>query len=187
MSVYLPSDAILHKKRLEENTKITREEHARQLGFINEMLDFVQNDTDCRRVMLLAKFGEQFTPEECGGTCDNCLNENAVQDTDVTDIARQLVDLMQQFEARGRGKLSRTILVHILCGTSVKDLQKKNLTTLNGFAWAKGKGVKAEAAKRVLEKLISLEIIEAYISEDTPYGNDYIRVSCLLDLRQVCG
>ncbi|MBL7087604.1 DNA helicase RecQ [Acidovorax sp.] len=42
--------------------------------------------TDCRRVRLLAYFGEQSTP--CGN-CDNCLNPPAVWDA--TDAARKLL------------------------------------------------------------------------------------------------
>jgi bloom syndrome protein len=33
---------------------------------------YCQSEVDCRRVMILAHFGEAFSREHCRGTCDNC-------------------------------------------------------------------------------------------------------------------
>ncbi|MBU4424695.1 MAG: DNA helicase RecQ [Gammaproteobacteria bacterium] len=49
--------------------------------------------TDCRRVRLLAYFGEQSTP--CGN-CDNCLNPPAVWDA--TDAARKLLSTIYRVQ-----------------------------------------------------------------------------------------
>ena len=56
--------------------------------------------TDCRRVRLLAYFGEQSTP--CGN-CDNCLNPPAVWDG--TDAARKLLSTIYRVHAGQRPDL----------------------------------------------------------------------------------
>lgn len=41
---------------------------------LKKMLDFAQEPYECRRVMMLRHFGEDFDEKDCKGTCDNCRN-----------------------------------------------------------------------------------------------------------------
>jgi bloom syndrome protein len=58
------------------------------------MVSYCENDVDCRRLLQLIHFGEMFNPSCCAKTCDNCLKELRWVEKDVTNIARQLVDLV---------------------------------------------------------------------------------------------
>jgi bloom syndrome protein len=59
------------------------------------MVSYCENDVDCRRLLQLIHFGEMFDPSHCAKTCDNCLKERRWVEKDVTNIARQLVELVK--------------------------------------------------------------------------------------------
>ncbi|CEG46281.1 bloom syndrome protein [Plasmopara halstedii] len=50
-------------------TKKTRAVHIEKL---RSMAEYCENDTTCRRQLLLSYFGQQFQRSECNRTCDNC-------------------------------------------------------------------------------------------------------------------
>jgi len=43
-----------------------------QICNLNRMVQFCENQTDCRRSLVLEYFGEVFDKTKCNGTCDNC-------------------------------------------------------------------------------------------------------------------
>ncbi|PKU86413.1 ATP-dependent DNA helicase Q-like 4A [Dendrobium catenatum] len=60
------------------------------------MVNYCENDSDCRRLLQLIHFGEKFNPSDCQKTCDSCSKMLNSIERDVTDIARQLVDLIKE-------------------------------------------------------------------------------------------
>ncbi|XLT23696.1 hypothetical protein HN873_054988 [Arachis hypogaea] len=59
------------------------------------MVSYCENDVDCRRLLQLAHFGEKFDSSTCQKTCDNCLKNTSFIEKDVTEIAKQLVELVK--------------------------------------------------------------------------------------------
>lgn len=60
----------------------------RQKEMLNRVVMFCENTRDCRRSQLLHYFGEGFTKEQCGGTCDNCENGGHHEVEDMTRYAQ---------------------------------------------------------------------------------------------------
>ena len=54
-------------------------------------VSYCENDVDCRRLLQLLHFGENFDSVHCKKTCDNCCKIKSFVDKDVTNIAKQLV------------------------------------------------------------------------------------------------
>jgi superfamily II DNA helicase RecQ len=46
----------------------------RQKRALGQVVQFCENDCECRRYQLLRHFGEKFSPPQCKQTCDNCQN-----------------------------------------------------------------------------------------------------------------
>ena len=78
------NDVVNHRRMIDESP--AGEEFKQALRGKLDALLALAEATDCRRVRLLAYFGEKSTP--CGN-CDNCLNPPAVWDA--TDAARKLL------------------------------------------------------------------------------------------------
>ena len=61
------------------------------------MVEFCENEVDCRRVMSLRYFGETFDRNECNMTCDNCLNlSGAPTAFDFTELAISMLLLVKE-------------------------------------------------------------------------------------------
>ncbi|KAL0926077.1 hypothetical protein M5K25_004463 [Dendrobium thyrsiflorum] len=60
------------------------------------MVNYCENDSDCRRLLQLIHFGEKFNPLDCQRTCDSCSKMLNSIGRYVTDIAKQLVDLIKE-------------------------------------------------------------------------------------------
>lgn len=54
-------------------------------------VSYCENEVDCRRLLQLAHFGENFDPAHCKKTCDNCSKVKSSIEKDVTQVAIQLV------------------------------------------------------------------------------------------------
>ena len=72
---YSRGDATKARQMLQEGasaagaTRKAHEQLAHNLESLNAMVAFADEVTECRRVMLMRHFGEEFDPGQCGGAC----------------------------------------------------------------------------------------------------------------------
>lgn len=62
------------------------------------VVQFCENDSECRRVQLLQFFGEKFDKSVCARGCDNCRNQGVMSDQDVTKEAKAAIALVRSFQ-----------------------------------------------------------------------------------------
>ena len=55
---------------------------------------YCEEEYECRRIMLLVHFGEQFAAEDCKATCDTCLHSKA-QAHEMLDVTAAAKDALQ--------------------------------------------------------------------------------------------
>eukprot|EP00892_Ulva_mutabilis_P008652 jgi/Ulvmu1/6159/UM028_0015.1 len=68
---------------------------------LNAMAAYADNDTICRRVLLLGHFGEHFDRTACNGTCDVCVpGGNGFGEVDVTALAVNVVQAVEELNGR---------------------------------------------------------------------------------------
>lgn len=101
--------------RFARNIKDQNELRQTQVAAI---LNYINNDKECRSKQLLKYFGEQEV-KPCG-VCDICLGETN-QDSELDDVKKQVIKLLNSKEAS-----SRTLLHLLQCGsdTLLKVLQE---------------------------------------------------------------
>ena len=109
--------------------------------------------TDCRRVRLLAYFGEASQP--CGN-CDNCLEPPSVWEA--TEAARQLLSCIYRCQQASGCAFAATHVLDVLRGKSTEKTQRFGHDQLSTF----GIGATiAEAQWRVLlRQLVALKFVE---------------------------
>ncbi len=109
---------------------------------------------DCRRVRLLAYFGEASTP--CGN-CDNCLSPP--QTWDATDAARKALSCVYRFRQHGGISFGSGHLIDVLRGKRTDKVAQHHHDQLSTF------GVGAELSEQqwrgVLRQLIALGHLRA--------------------------
>lgn len=138
------------------------------------MVSYSENDVDCRRLLQLLHFGEKFDAGNCGNTCDNCSKIKTLVERDVTESAKQLVELVkltgQHFSSSHilevyRGSLSQFVKRH----------RHENLS-LHGA----GKHLAKGEASRILRHLV----IEDFLAEDVKKSDFYGSVSSVLKVNE---
>ncbi|XP_071736867.1 ATP-dependent DNA helicase Q-like 4A [Rutidosis leptorrhynchoides] len=129
------------------------------------MVSYCENDVDCRRFLQLVHFGEKFDSVNCYKTCDNCLNTQTLVDKDVTEIAKQLVELVKL--ARQQYSASHILDVYRGSMSQIVKRNKHDSLRLHGA----GKHLAKEEASRVLRHLVVEEILVEDVKKSDVYGS----------------
>ena len=104
---------------------------------------------DCRRVRLLAYFGEESSP--CGN-CDNCLNPPATWDA--TEAARKALSCVYRFHQQGGQRFGAGHLVDVLRGKVTDKVTQYGHGSLSTFGI--GADLSETQWRAVLRQLIAL-------------------------------
>ncbi|CAM3967119.1 DNA helicase RecQ [Roseateles saccharophilus] len=123
-----------------------------QRGKLDALLALAEA-TDCRRVRLLAYFGEASEP--CGN-CDNCLNPP--QTWDATEAARKLLSCIYRFHQRGE-RFGAGHLIDVLRGKATDKTQQYRHESLS--TWGVGADLSEQQWRAVLRQLIALGHVAA--------------------------
>ncbi|XP_036909462.1 Bloom syndrome protein isoform X2 [Sturnira hondurensis] len=143
--------------------------HTRETHFNNlySMVHYCENITECRRIQLLAYFGEVgFNPGFCKKhpdvSCDNCCKTKAYKTRDVTDDVKSIVRFVQEHSSsQGMrntkhvgpcGRFTMNMLVDIFLGT-------KNAKIQSGM-FGKGSAYSRHNAERLFKKLILDKVLD---------------------------
>lgn len=129
------------------------EQKQRQREDLEAVIQFCENKTDCRRMQVLAHFGERFDPQVCRKTCDNC-RRGAVATQDYTKEARDLLLLVYT-----SNRITLCQAVDVYKGLSNK---KSREYSESGY-YGKGKHLRKTTIERILRSLVSQEYIQEKI------------------------
>ncbi|XP_057578519.1 recQ-like DNA helicase BLM isoform X2 [Hippopotamus amphibius kiboko] len=142
----------------------TRETHFNNLY---SMVHYCENITECRRIQLLAYFGENgFNPYFCKKypdvSCDNCCKTKDYKTRDVTDDVKNIVRFVQEHSSSQgtrniryigpSGRFTMNMLVDIFLGSKSAKIQ-------SGI-FGKGSTYSRHNAERLFKKLILDKILD---------------------------
>ncbi|KAF2237454.1 hypothetical protein EV356DRAFT_462310 [Viridothelium virens] len=131
------------------------EQKERQREMLRNMVQFCENRSDCRRVQLLAYFGETFRQEDCNGACDNCLSESTFQMQDFTDFAASAMRLVKRLQD------DRVTLLHcvdILRGSKNKKITQERHDQLEEYGV--GRDLDRGDVERLFYRLLSEDALQ---------------------------
>lgn len=121
------------------------EQKQRQREDLNAVIQFCENKTDCRRMQVLAHFGEKFDARLCRKTCDNC-QRGLLQTRDYTREARDLILLVYT-----SNKITLCQAVDVYRGSS----NKKSLEFGDCEYYGRGRSLMRTTVERILRNLVS--------------------------------
>ncbi|KHN69374.1 ATP-dependent DNA helicase RecQ [Ordospora colligata OC4] len=127
------------------------EQKQRQRDDLEAVIQFCENKTDCRRMQVLAHFGEVFDANQCGKTCDNCRRESVVK----KDYVKEAKDLILLVYTSNKITLCQTVDVY-------KGVSTKKSKEFFGSEYY-GKGVKM--SRTTIERILRNLISQGYIQE----------------------
>ncbi|XP_063106137.1 recQ-like DNA helicase BLM isoform X1 [Cavia porcellus] len=144
--------------------------HTKETHFNNlySMVHYCENITECRRIQLLAYFGENgFNPEFCRKhpdvSCDNCCKTKDYKTRDVTGDVKNIIKFIQEhsslqgarsakYVGPSSGRFTMNMLVDIFLGSKSAKVQ-------SGI-FGKGSTYSRHNAERLFKKLILDKILD---------------------------
>ncbi|XP_030353749.1 Bloom syndrome protein isoform X2 [Strigops habroptila] len=143
--------------------------HTRQTHFNNlySMVHYCENVVDCRRIQLLAYFGEtDFNPTFCKDhpevICDNCSRKKDYKSRDVTDEVKSIIRFVREHCGQkgrtnanrntGSGRYTLNMMVDIFLGTASAKIQ-------SGI-FGKGAAYSRHNVERLFRKLVLDKILD---------------------------
>ncbi|NXO90022.1 BLM protein, partial [Certhia brachydactyla] len=143
--------------------------HTRQTHFNNlySMVHYCENVLECRRVQLLAYFGEtNFNPTFCKDhpevTCDNCSRKKDYKSRNVTEDVKSIVRFVREHCGQagrvngkrnpGSGRYTLNMMVDIFLGSTSAKIQ-------SGI-FGKGAAYSRHNAERLFRKLVLDKILD---------------------------
>jgi bloom syndrome protein len=85
-------------KRMIDSGDGNGQQKSRQKQMLRNVVQFCENQSDCRRVQVLAYFAEYFRQEDCNNTCDNCKSGLVFEVHDFTEQASWAIKIVRQFQ-----------------------------------------------------------------------------------------
>lgn len=144
---------VVNQRRMIDESPAAEDFKRLQRGKLDALLALAEA-VDCRRVRLLAYFGEMSEP--CGN-CDNCLQPPAVWDG--TEAARKALSCIYRFRQHGGISFGAGHLIDVLRGKSTDKVAQHRHDQLSTF------GIGADLAETqwrgVLRQLIALGHVRA--------------------------
>lgn len=151
------------------------EDIRRQKEDARDVANYAMNREDCRRVLILNEFREQYHQDRCEDGCDNCVeNDNAVLQ-DVTHYATQILSLVESAIDDGID-VTEGELVSTYKGRKLQPLSKKGLDRLP--LYAAGSDVEDKLIRRMVGVLLRLDALRHFdqAAQNTMYHATYVKV-----------
>lgn len=161
-------------QRDEELSEDSKEHHLEKL---RQVVQYCENNHDCRRKVVLQYFNEQFDPEQCRKKCDNCINNSSARDgdvviKDVTVFAKQVLGLVRLVQHEK--------VTVIQCQDIFRGSQNSKIVSmghnLNPFH-GKGKSLDKLDIERIFFYLLSENCLEEYqIFKKNGFALTYVKI-----------
>ncbi len=183
----LPADAwmtygladVVNQRRMIDDSPAGEAFKRNQVGKLEALLALAEAH-DCRRVRLLAYFGEDSRP--CGN-CDNCLTPPATWDA--TEAARKALSCVYRFHQNGGQRFGAVHLMDVLRGKVTDKVEQYHHQSLSTFGI--GADVSEAQWRAVLRQLIALGHLrtegEYNTLELTPTAREVLRGDVQMLLR----
>ncbi|KAF6139378.1 hypothetical protein GIB67_026220 [Kingdonia uniflora] len=128
------------------------------------MVGYCENDVDCRRLLQLIHFGENFDPANCRKTCDNCSKNIRYIEKDITEISKQLIELVKLT----RQQHSLSYILEVYRGSLSQNVKKYNHEKLP--LHGAGKHLAKGEASRILRHLVTEDLLVEEVKQ-SDYGS----------------
>lgn len=150
---------------------VNKEKH---LDKLQQVMQYCENKTDCRRQLVLSYFNEQFDPKDCEKNCDNCKNSlTAVYQTkDVTQAAIDIANLVKSIQD------SKVTLIH--CQDIYKGSRHQKIVQMGHDqlgCHGLGRDWKKADIERIFFKLVTDRILNEYsVSTGRGFFSTYVKL-----------
>lgn len=152
-----------------------RDSIERQEQDARTVVQYCENDSDCRRVLLLQFFGEKFDKQKCHNHCDNCRNGSVMVDQDVTKEAKAAIALVRSFNESGENVTSDHCRL-VFKGSKSSAVRERGHDQRPSYG--AGSDLPPELVEQLFAKLLYMDAFEEVsIQNQAGWHNQYLKAS----------
>jgi bloom syndrome protein len=163
-------------KKMIDDSEGSYEQKERQRNMLQQVVQYCDNKSDCRRVQVLGYFSERFSAEACKKTCDNCNSSSTFETKDFSRHAASAVKLVCNLVKQT--KVTLLYCVEIFRGINSKKIRDAGHDQMEEY------GAGSELGREDAERLFQLLLAEDALTEQNEvnkagFASSYIGVSKL--------
>lgn len=137
---------------MSEGSMALKQQHKDNL---QSVVQYCENQQDCRRVQLLLYFNEHFDAEQCSDKCDICKSGLTYAEQDVTEDAIHIVACVMSLETQ----LTNLQIVDVVKGSDTARVRMMQLDMNAHFGSCK------QYTKHDIERLTRKLVMDGYLAE----------------------
>lgn len=143
----------------------------RQRQMLRHVVQFCENQMDCRRVQILAYFNESFRAHDCHRTCDNCKTDATFETVDFSSYAKKAIELVNYFNRREEDV---TVLhcIDIFAGST----KKMKADHASAPQYGAGSDLELGNIERLFFKLVGEDALEEWSKSTSRFTHRYVKI-----------
>lgn len=166
-------DARTLQNLIQNDREISNETRESHLMKLRQVIQYCENDIDCRRQQVLQYFNEKFNPKDCNKKCDNCINSKNIKsiEKDFTDSAKDIILLIKSIQN------DRVTLLH--CQDVFKGSRNSKIVRLNHHLndfHGKGQHLNRTEIERVFFHLLTENYLMEYQIMNGGFATNYLKL-----------
>lgn len=159
---------------IQKDENLDRENKEKHLTKLQQVMQYCENATDCRRKLVLSYFNENFDSSLCHKNCDNCLNgqNTTTEERDVTQEALNIVKLVRAVQD------DKVTLIHcqdIYKGSRSSKIVQAGHDQLEFHGM--GRSLVKSDIERVFFHLITTQVLQEYsVMNGRGFASNYVKL-----------
>lgn len=166
-------DARTLQNLIQNDREISNETRESHLMKLRQVIQYCENDIDCRRQQVLQYFNEKFNPKDCNKKCDNCINSKNIKsiEKDFTESAKDIILLIKSIQN------DRVTLLH--CQDVFKGSRNSKIVRLNHHLndyHGRGQNLNRTEIERVFFHLLTENYLMEYQIMNGSFATNYLKL-----------
>ncbi|SCU83193.1 LAMI_0C02344g1_1 [Lachancea mirantina] len=159
---------------IQKDQNLDKENKEKHLIKLQQVMQYCENKTDCRRKLVLSYFNEDFNSRLCQKNCDNCRNtQNAITESrDVTPEATNIVKLVRSIQDE------KVTLIH--CQDIYKGSKSAKIIQAghdNLEYHGSGRDTSKPDLERIFFHLVTTQVLQEYaVMNGRGFASNYVRI-----------
>ncbi|SCU99106.1 LAFA_0G22034g1_1 [Lachancea sp. 'fantastica'] len=159
---------------IQKDKNLDRDNKEKHLTKLQQVMQYCENVTDCRRQLVLSYFNEKFESSLCKSNCDNCKNSvnTTTEERDITAETLNIVKLISEIQDE------KVTLIHcqdIYKGSRNSKIVQAGHDKLNYHG--QGKNMSKSEIERIFFHLVTNQVLQEYpVMTGRGFASNYIKV-----------
>lgn len=160
-------------KRMIDDGEGTWDQKERQRQMLRNVIQFCENQSDCRRVQVLNYFNESFKREDCRDSCDNCNSSSTFVIQDFSELAVSAISMVKKID---KDQVTLLHCVDVFRGSKTKKISDLHHNQISEYGV--GSSIERGDVERIFYRLLSEDALSEHnVMNKSGFANQYVHVS----------